>query len=293
MNRLTLLGLLVPLAGVAALPDGVARSLAIGVRQVSAEPPADMVKVQFLPGSTPAHMGESKRSWYDWNTLEREVEILRDERRDVAGTFSRQTQTLSASYFITAAGSACTSSGDLEALFVAGVHENGESTIERWTFGYPPSVDGSGAYIPIDQRSLPRVQRREIYRGSSLGRIRSVAIDPGLRYLLFLTRENPTVYRIDLAPGGSLVPTVALDQQAVPYLAQMRSIVVDRHATMGLMYMLMSNAWWTADPSLPKDVIILPDADDDGALEAPFVVNELLWSALGFDGPEAWVRICP
>lgn len=141
----------------------------------------------------------------------------------------------------------------------------------------------------LTERPLPTLARRRIYRGETMGRIKSIAPDPLGRFLLFLTRENRTLYRIDF-PGSS--PAVLLDQGTTPYLANVGFIMVRQHATEGRHVHLCVGTSWETDLTQPRSVIILRDGDDDGQFDAPEVVSMAQWRAYGYDSAGAWVPVC-
>jgi len=257
--------------------------------QVLEEPPFDMVKMG-LGTSAKAVRTDLKRSWYDWETLEKKVIVKRREREKVSDIFVQQVQELSTSFFVVDVRWRCDGTDQIKELFVAGIDSGGDSVIERWNFTYPAIPVPVGGDVPIDERPLPSVAREQVYRGNALGRVKTLSPDPDGRFVLFLTREARTLYRIDL-PSGT--PYVEVDQNTVPFLASVGVVDVSRHVTEGLQYHLYGSSRWHQDHTLPQDVIILRDGDNDGVFDAPEVVDMQTWNQYGYDTGSAWLKICP
>lgn len=182
-------------------------------------PPSNLVKTGgFVGTSGKGARSDTKRSWYDWDTLGSSVAIKRRERETPSSNWYEQLQDMSASFH--PVDVRCVVVNDeIERIYVAGLYPDGDSCIEKWTFSQ--KVQGT-TYVPISQRPLPIVKRSELFRGSSHGTIASLEPDPEERFVLFLTQTNPTVYRLAL-PSKSI--SVELTQAQQPYLAHGKQIV--------------------------------------------------------------------
>jgi len=266
--------------------------LAVQGKTYGQEPPVDMVKPSVIVGAVAkAVRTDLKRSWYDWNSLEMQVIIKRRERKTENDDFHEHVQELSTSFYVTDVRWRCDGEDEINELFVAGVNEDGSSVVERWKFYYTaPVFDENGRYITIDNRRLPSVRRKQVYRGSSLGRIRTLQPDPDGRFVLFVTRETPTLYRIDLPSG---VPSVALDQSVDPFLSNVGVVGIRKHASEGIQYHLYAGTRWHYDSSVPGEVIVLRDGDNDGVLDAPELVTPVMWEKYGYNAGSSWVKFCP
>lgn len=263
-------------------------------RQSPPPPPAPVEPLDDLVKSTvPGNLAKAVhldlvRSWYDWATVLKTVSVIRRERQSTTSPWYEQIQDLSTSYYPVDVRSLCSSDGQISEMYVAGVYPNGDACIERWVVTYPPA--NSLTYVPISDRRMPTVRRAELYRGQQYGHIRSIEPDPDGRFVLFLTLETPTLYRLPL-PSGSI--SVELSQSSVPYLSNVKQVLVRQHATEGRQYHLLTSTRWEANLAGPNNFIVLHDADNDGRFDAPVVLTPQNWTDLGYDSATAWVTICP
>ncbi len=253
------------------------------------EPPTDLIKTGAMIGTVAkAVQSDLKRSWYDWETLEKKVIVKRLERRSTDDAFAEQVQTIELDRFPIDASWRCDGQGEIREIFVAELESDGTSVIERLQFLYAARP---GAFVPIDQRPLPRVQRTPIFRGDQLGRIRSLRVDPRGRYLLFLTRENPTLYRLDLTDPPS-APAVLLTTEDQPYLSRVGWVNFRQHRTEGRHVHLIPGTPWEVHRGADSDTLILRDPENDGTFETADLVSEEAWSQLGYDSADPWIRLC-
>jgi len=243
---------------------------------------------------------EIKRSWYDWRTTEKEVHVIRRERQ-VGQPFVEQRQVISTSYFVTDVRWRCDGATEIRELFVAGVYANGDAVIEKWEFSYPDSavdsepINSNGqvtsVYVPLSDRPLPTFSTTEIYRGTTIGRIRTIEPDPEGRFVLALTRETVTLYRIIILGGMASPPAVKLSQATEPNLANAGTITILQHNSEGRQYHLGGGSRWSDDPSL-NWVIILRDGDNDGSFDPPEYVTAQQYKQYGYDQAGAWAKLC-
>ncbi|HND55504.1 MAG TPA: hypothetical protein PLV92_23985, partial [Pirellulaceae bacterium] len=203
--------------------------------------------------------------------------------------FDEQRQELSTSYYVVDVRWRCDGTDEIRELFVAGVLEDGNSVIERWKFTYSLAFGPNGQPVPLSLRRPPRVNRTQLYSGSSLGRVLTVEPDPDGRFVLFLTRNPAALYRIDL-PGGT--PALVIDSSTVPAIANAGIVHVCQHISEGRQYHLSSGHRWEYDASLPSDVIFLRDGNNDAVFDPPVVVTQAQWTQAGYDVGSAWVSLC-
>lgn len=263
----------------------------------STEPPADMVGLGFF-SSKSVHT-ELKRSWYVEDTLGKKVKIKRRER-PVDGPWSEQVQEIATAYYPVDVRWRCDGASEINELFVAGVYDAGDAVVEKWTFTYPDPAVGSKpvdsrmgrAYAPLADRPLPTMTPERLYRGTAIGRIRTLEPDPEGRFVLLLTRENPTLYRIGFLGGAVRPPTPELSQATMPYLASCGVVSVSQHATEGRHYNVYPGNRWHADLSTSPSTIILRDPDNDGVFGPPEFVSSQQWTRYGYDAYTAWARLC-
>lgn len=253
--------------------------------------PQELIKTGIRLGSAAkAVRTDLKISWYDWSTLERQVIVKRRERQLATDGFVEQVQRISTPYFVTDVRWRCEGADEIKNLYVAGVYESGDSVIERWVFTYPSAVDSAGNYVPLDERPFPMIAKRRIYQGDALGRVRSLGPDPLGRFVLFLTYDDPKLYRIDAVPGNPV--SVALDTATEPYLANVGVITIARHATEGPHVRLGVGTRWEVDLKQPRKVIVLRDGDDDGVFDPPELLTMEQWAERGYGNATAWVPVC-
>lgn len=254
------------------------------------EPPDDLVNLPAIPGAGPiAVYQDLARSWYSWDTIQKELTIKRRTRETTSSPWSEQIQELTTSYFIVDVRSVCAPGGKLGGLFLAGLYPNGDACIERWTFTYPSGL--VGGYIPIDLQPYPTVRRVELYRGSEYGRISCLEPDPESRFLLFLTRESHTLYRRNLSTGSV---TVELAPGTQPLLAEIHRIVARQHATQGRKFVLSTTPRWQTMPTGSTDVLVMSDSSNDGVFESTVRLTVQAWVSAGYaNNPAAWTSMCP
>jgi len=285
-HSLTLLGVLVALGGIG--------YTAFRVQNPSpTEPPDDLVNLPAIPGTGPiAVYQDLARSWYSWDTLQKELTIKRRERQTTSSAWYEQIQDLTTSYFIVDVRSICDTGGKLKELFLAGVYPNGDACIERWTFTYPIYAHPvGGGYVPIDQRPLPTARRLELFRGSQYGHIICLEPDPETRFVLFLTRESHTLYRRPL-PTGNI--TVEVDPANQSLLSEVRRIVARQHVTEGRKFVLTTTPRWEMSTTGSSDVLVMSDSNDDGIFETTVRMTVQAWVSAGYaNNPAAWTSFCP
>jgi hypothetical protein len=197
----------------------------------------------------------------------------------------------------------------LSRVFVAGIESDGHSVVERWTYprrsgGYvvdrtsgPIQPIGSAmpsysaqeslngpAYQPLPVRLSP-ARRARVYRGNSIGHIRSMVAEPEGRFLLVLTYPNRQLYRIDLTQAG--YPMTLLHSAAtLPHLANATTLRVREHTTDGRIYTLFE---FQGSMLLPNySVTLLLDPENDGILAAPITLTGAEWQAAGYELDTSW-----
>jgi hypothetical protein len=257
------------------------------------EPPDDLVNLPAIPGAGPiAVYQDLARSWYAWDTIQKELTIKRRERQTISSSWYEQIQELTTSYYIVDVRSVCSTGGRISGLFLAGLYPNGDACIERWAFTYPIyPIPVGGGYVPINDRPLPTVRRVELYRGSAYGRISCLEPDPESRFVLFLTRESHTLYRKSLSTG---IITVELAPASQPLLAQIHRIVARHHATQGRKFVLSTTPRWGTTPTGSTDVLVMSDSNNDGAFESTAQLTVQAWVSAGYaNNPAAWTSLCP
>lgn len=289
-----------PLRFFAALAAAALALATPDARGHSTEPPPDMIKLSpFIATSSKGVKTDLKRSWYDWNTLDKKVEVKRRERQ-LGSAWSEQVQEIATQYFPVDVRWRCDGATEIGELYVAGVYENGDAVVEKWTFTYPPSTVGSPRpdsqvgvrYVPLDQRPLPTMTPVELYRGTAIGRIRTLEPDPEGRFLLLLSREKPTLYRIRFLGSAVSPPTVELSQATMPYLASCGVVDVSQHESEGRQYHVYPGHRWHPDLSTARSTIVLRDRDNDGIFDPPELVSSQQWTRYGYDSYTAWTPLC-
>ena len=218
------------------------------------------------------------------------IAIVRAEREKASDDWVEQIQREKATFFVTDARSRC----DAE-LYLCGFDDDGVSIIERWAFTHPKSTDASGAKVPLDKRPLPTIERSVVFKGSQLGTIQALEVDPEGRFVLALTFEEPTLYTIPLPTGA---PRVLFDRKSLPEIVRMRAIHVLNHATEGRKYWLSSVWDPTTGPGIMPVSMMLTDSKNDGSFgDAPKLstefpnLDEVTHTASGY--AKVWLPICP
>lgn len=179
-------------------------------------------------------------------------------------------------------------------LYLSGVARNGDLVIEQWIvtpqtgavlpvrpaaetgigvpFSTPPlttQIQGDGAFIPPPQRQDRSVTvKTELYRGSELGEIVSMAVDPDGRFLLVLTSGSHGLVQFDLhdsTPTGPAYQTIC-SPSTLPEIQQVKSIYPAAHEN-GIRMFIMAPRYM--DGVIPKNVVLLDD-DNDGVFDGDY-----------------------
>lgn len=226
-------------------------------------------------------------SWVGYDTESRKVVVTRNKRADASIPYGPQDidkQVLSVSFDISAIAVGIHPVPSIDNIFVAGTDpSNGLTRVEQWKFSYGNGSAGGLGAGPTESRST-------LYSGTSLGYIRAMDVDPQQRYLLILSYDGD-VYRLDVPPPAQngqtpnpTPPVLVADTSTVPSLAQARKLDHFYHVTDGTMFLATSY-----DPS--ANTIVFPDADDDGALEAPQVYTASQWQSSEYFDLENYVPL--
>jgi hypothetical protein len=190
---------------------------------------------------------------------------------------------------------------------VHGIATNGDDVVELWTFvpvvgsytatrprastaiGQPYGGSGTtssivgGTYVAPSQRPAnPRITRRELYRGTTLGGVRAMAIDPDCRFVLLLAAGNSGLYRLDIPNSGAAPPPVlVLAATELPQLGTGTLLSPLQHTSEGRIYVLESVG---GAPLLVDETSVLYDVNNDGLFD-----GHLTMTHANFDqtyGPE-------
>jgi len=183
-------------------------------------------------------------------------------------------------------------------VFVAGIADDGRTLLERWA--YPVRKNGYGIaltsgpvapigtvtaeyaaaqelngdeYEPATASYLRFAQRSVIYRGTGLGYIRSVLADPEGRFVLFLTYPGQSLYRLRLEPNAT--PELLYSVTTLPHLADVESMQLWRHESLGRIYVLNE----PRDYETGHSTTYLQDADNDGLFETVVTLTGVHWQA--------------
>lgn len=226
-----------------------------------------------------------RRTWYDFSSHEKWVEVTRRERQSTTSLWYEQVHRESCSYFVVDVRPVVSDDRVTE-LLVTGVFANSDSILERWTITYPPTHTPVGGYVPISQRPLPTVRRAELLRSAAYGHIRAAEPDQDGRFALFLTLENPTVHKFNYS--DSVVSTVLTTAQ-VPLLATAQSLNIAEHAQEGRMLQVLQVHRWQ-DNGGSFDAILAKDPDNDGVFDAPFVMSASQWDSSPYNDSSVWVK---
>ena len=171
-------------------------------------------------------------------------------------------------------------------FFVHGVSATGVDIIERWvvtpvrgairptrapataigvayvTPSITFSVVGDQFVEPTARSSRPRVKRTEVYRGTSVGSIRSIAADPDGRYLLLLEGLAGDLYSLDILSGGGATPLFTAAQ--IPDLEFTSSLSAMQHESYGRVFM----SAMSFVPEVLTGVSLLFDFNNDGVFDS-------------------------
>jgi hypothetical protein len=197
----------------------------------------------------------------------------------------------------------------LRRVYVAGIENDDQDVIERWA--YAPRSGGyfvqrtTGPVQPIGTampeyaaqeslggatyESLPTrlspATRVRVYRGTSIGHIRSMVVEPEGRFLLVLTYPDRALYRIDLTQSG-YPRTLLHSVGTLPHLQSATTLRVREHSTDGRAYSLFE-IYGSFLPS-GYSVTLLFDPENDGILSAPVTLTAPEWIAAGYESDAAW-----
>ncbi len=191
-------------------------------------------------------------------------------------------------------------------LYVMGPGRNGELIIERWdasevpgafatarpSAGTPIGVDAptgdtttyisGGVFVPPVQRDRPTFRREEIYRGTQLASLVSLAVDPEGRFLLALVGSPPALLQLPLG-ASSPTATVVCTESQFSCLDELRSLYTMDHVTKGRMYIC------TTGDGERDCMLVAEDNDNDGVIDLIEQLNQAQWTARGYDA-QVWVR---
>lgn len=164
---------------------------------------------------------------------------------------------------------------DPSRFYLLGQARNGELVIEEFdvpaqTGGFvagtpftgPGSISVSGGtwIAPQSRAAPPPPTRNEIWRGSSLGTVLDLRVDPDGQFLLLLTeREMRRVERMDLADPDN--PVELASEVTIPSLAALDTITCREHVSEGRLYIL------TAGGGPWVDQVVLLRGLEDGLLD--------------------------
>ena len=151
-------------------------------------------------------------------------------------------------------------------FYVLGIASTGDSVIERWK--------KANIGIPGGQQTYS-LKRTELYRGTSLSNIRTIAADPDNRYLLVLHGTSTmTLSRMTL-PNGQPIVTL-YDSTAIPHLGGVSRLFVMQHNSEGRIWTLES---LSASPQPSRDRTLIWDYNNDGAMDAWSTMTYLDYNA--------------
>lgn len=191
-------------------------------------------------------------------------------------------------------------------LYVMGPGRNGELIIERWdasevhgayatarpSAGTPIGVDAptgdtstyisGGVLVPPAQRDRPTFRREEIYRGTQLATLVSLAVDPEGRFLLALVGSPPALLQLPLGAANPTASVVCTESQ-FSCLDELRSLYVMDHVTKGRVYIS------TTGDGERDCMLVAEDNDNDGVFDLIEQLNLAQWTARGYDA-QVWVR---
>ena len=269
---------LLPLTGLAvgAIPQGTPPG---GVLQNQL--PGALMKPIFPGGAAKAVYEPLDRSWYDWDTVKKTVTIKRRTRPNFTSSWAQTEQVVSSSFWIVDVRWVCSTSDQIETLYILGIDDVGDSVVEKWSFTY------TGA-------PLPRVSRSQLYRGSGCGTLRCLEPDPQERFVLMLNlKSSPsdvtTLYRLDLSTNTI---SVEIDSASFAPLDGMKSMIVRQHVSEGRQYHIRQFNRWLAGGDGDDDILVIRDPENDGLWETPSIVNSTLYTQLGYENYQSWESPC-
>ncbi len=191
-------------------------------------------------------------------------------------------------------------------LYVVGPGRNGELIIERWdasdvpgayatarpSAGTPIGVDApsggtttyisGGVFVPPAQSDRPTLRREEIYRGTQLASLVSLAVDPEDRFLLALVGSPLALLQLPLGAPNPTATVVCTESQ-FSCLDELRSLYTMDHVTKGRMYIC------TTGDGERDCMLAAEDYDNDGVIDRIEQLDLAQWTARGYDN-EVWVR---
>lgn len=193
-------------------------------------------------------------------------------------------------------------------LYVAGVDDEGVPLIEKWSCGVRPGGYGiqstSGAPQPIGtpmgpytcqevlngplwaaEGKLPKMQRRQVYKGTAAGIFRRLVADPEGRYLLALSYPSGSIHRFDLS-STPVAPVLLFSTHHLPELSTMKTMTLQHHGQEGRKCVLTQVAG-SLHPANEK-YIVLSDVDNDGNYEVQQALTGPEWDGEGYDDYENW-----
>lgn len=210
-------------------------------------------------------------------------------------------------------------------IYVAGTGRTGESILERWVFpkqagsyysekasaapliGTPANVEplligiaevtetgaggGGGPFSqpythPVNRPSLPPPPiREELYRGTDIGPVASMAIDPEGRFALVTTTDSQELFQVVFSDPVSV--TAIFSAANLPILgSDWVRLQVRHHSTEGRKYVLAGSS---PDDPAALNTQFINDADNDGVFESVsgiYTYSEYRDSAYG--PPSVW-----
>jgi len=197
--------------------------------------------------------------------------IVRQAVRDpVTRAWSEELHVFTASFVLEHVSSAGS-----DRFYVLGSSPSGEQVIERWQ-GVSEAQAGGGGY---------ELKRRELYRGTSLGPVRLLEVDPQERYLLLVHGAPTTVLsQMPLPTGQPVVPL--WDSTRIPNLAFVNEAYPRDHLTQGRLWVF--TVFGADDPQDPvQHRTLVFDGDDDGVMDGFLTLSEAEWEAQGYTG-DVW-----
>lgn len=189
-------------------------------------------------------------------------------------------------------------------LYLAGTAPNGDAVIERWTIsaqngsyyyhripshtpigqalpGVPAVQMGieGGVFVPVASRvRSPRLNRTELLRTSTCGRIWGLGCDPEARYLLFLA-GSPERKLHRFALDGSAAPVEILSSSQEPHLAACDGLSPFHATSVGRVFQITASVEpVTGGPS----TTMLFDANNDGIFESSQTLTHDAYVAAGY-----------
>jgi len=216
---------------------------------------------------------ELRKGEYVFSYSMKKVTIFWKWRIDSEGVWNAKIQYIDTTYEILEALAPTN-----QYMYVVGVTSDGETVVERWKFvfslPYQITVEGED---PVEDWSLPRVSKKELYRGKELTHICDLAADPKGRFLLLITWESRFVYRMDINTGEY---DYLFGPPELPQIQNYRRITVGNHETEGYIYAMYKNASWQPGPKSNAvlrsdnkyvwvtDTVIFRDHDRNGILDS-------------------------